>query len=324
MVSLGAALVQLALLAQLSEPRHSPPSSPSCPLPPAVSRQEILEAMRAHGDYSLTSTTTSTRFAAEALLAIVRRRERESPAATQLLIDQGDWFAAHRETAGVTYEEMSVAARAGFEHHQDALVDYGPQVVQQVLEGPAPVRSLDVTIFWPDSAGAPSQFSYKDTLSMPKVDVHNHRVIRFKLLEYPDMLVFDQITGLSVRPLGFLSAVFAVLGKPDLKQNRIGVSADQWQVMRGQVKVFPGITKTGTATIEPGGRGHERAPADRADLRAIAERIRLPLRLEYGPPSCQARALMKAGRVPEGTAPASLHRYPAEMVDMDGSDPMVQ
>lgn len=254
-----------------------------------MSREEILRAMSAHGAYSLTSTTTSMRFGAEALLAIVRRRQRESPGSTQFLISQDDWFAAHRETAAVTSAEMSAAARAGFEHHQDALVEYGPQVVEQVLEGPTPIMSLDVTIFWPDSAGAPSDFSYRDTLSAPKVDVYDNRVIRFKLLEYDDMLVFDQVTGISVRPMGFLSALFAVLGKPDLKQTRIAVSADQWQVMRGQVNVFAGISKTGTATIEPGGRGHEGVPPDRTDLRALAEQMKQPLKLRYGPPSCQVR-----------------------------------
>lgn len=252
--------------------------------------------MSAHGPYSLTSTTTSMRFGAEALLAIVRRRQQERPGSTQLLVRQTDWFNAHREIAGATYDEMSAAARAGFEHHQDALVSYGPQVVQQVVEGPAPIMALDVTIFWPDSAGAPSEFSYKDTLSVPRMDVYDDRVIRFKLLEYDDMLVFDQVTGISVRPLGFLSAVFAVLGKPDLKQTRIAVSPDQWQVVRGHVKVFAGISKTGTATIEPGGRGHEGVPSDRADLDTLAERMRRPVKLRYGEPSCQARLAMRRER----------------------------
>jgi hypothetical protein len=264
----------------------------ACPEPDRVSRTEILQAMSAHGPYSLTSTTTSMRFGAEALLAIVRRRQRESPESTQLLIPQSDWFAAHLQTAGVTYAAMSAAARAGFEHHQDALVDYGPQVVEGVVEGPAPSMALDVTIFWPDSEDAPAEFSYKDTLSVPRMDVYDSRVIRFNLLEYDSMLVFDRVTGISVRPVGFLSAVFAVLGKPDLKQTRIAVSADQWQVVRGQVKVFAGISKTGTATIEPGGRGHEGVPPDRADLAALAGQMKRPLKLRYGEPSCQARLKM--------------------------------
>lgn len=268
----------------------------ACPEPDRVSRAEILQAMSAHGDYSITSTTTSMRFGAEALLATVRRRQREIPGSTQFLIHQSDWFAAHLETAGVGYAEMSASARAAFEHHQDALVEYGPRVVERVVKGPAPNMTLDVTIFWPDSAGAPSEFSYRDTLSVPRVDVYDKRVIRFKLLEYDDMLVFDEVTGISVRPIGFLSAVFAVLGKPDLKQTRIAVSADQWQVVRGQVKVFPGIWKTGTATIEPDGRGHESIPSDRDDLKTLRKRMSRPIELRYGEPSCQARLRMRGHR----------------------------
>jgi hypothetical protein len=282
-----AALLGPLVLAQAAGMAVPGRETRDCPKPYQVSREEILQAMSAHGAYSLTSTTTSMRFGAEALLAIARRRQREAPGNTRFLIGQDDWFVAHRETAGVTYSEMSEAARAGFEHHQDALVDYGPHVVDQILEGPVPVMALDVTIFWPDSGDAPSGFHYKDTLSVPRVDVYDHRVIRFKLLEYEDMLVFDQVDGISVRPHGFLSAVFAVLGKPDLKQTRLAVAADQWQVVRGQVKVFPGISKTGTATIEPGGRGHEGVPPDRADLRALRERLKQPLKLRYGSPSCQ-------------------------------------
>ncbi len=272
-----------------------PPAGGSCAAAYRVPRAEILRAMKGHGAYSITSTTTSMRFGAETLLEIVRRRRQEAPASTHLLIDHADWFAAHLQTAGVPYAEMSAAARAGFEHGQDALIDYGPRVVEEVVEGPAPLTALDVTIFWPDTGGAASEFSYRDTLSEPMVDVYDRRVIRFKLLEHQDMLVFDQISGISVRPMGFLSAVFAVLGKPDLKQTRVAVSADQWQVMRGQVNVFAGISKTGTATIEPGGRGHEGVPRDRADLRAVAGEMKRPLKLRYGAPSCQARLVMQQG-----------------------------
>jgi hypothetical protein len=50
--------------------------------------------------------------------------------------------------------------------------------------------------------------------------------------------------------------------------------------------VFPGISKTGTAAIEPDGRGHERIPPDRADLQALAEDLKRPVKLRYGAPSC--------------------------------------
>jgi hypothetical protein len=264
----------------------------ACAKPDRISRAEILHAMSTHGAYSITSTTTSMRFGAETLLALARRRQKEHPESSRFLVDQVDWFAAHLETAGVTYDEMSASARAAFEHHQDALVEYGPQVVDRVVDGPTPIMALDVTIFWPDSAGVPSEFSYRDTLSVPRMEVYDQRVIRFKLLEYDDMLVFDQVTGIAVRPLGFLATIFRVLGKPDVKQTRIAISGDQWQVVRGHLKVFPGISQIGTAAIEPGGRGHEGLPRGRPDLRALRSRLDRPLELRYGSPSCQAKFVL--------------------------------
>ena len=109
------------------------------------------------------------------------------------------------------------------------------------------------------------------------------------------MLVFDEVTGVSVRPEGFLSAVFAVLGKPDLKQTRLAWSQDYWQVLRARVKIFPAISRTGTVSIEPSGVGHERIPRDRPDLRTLARRLRQPLELRYGPPSCQVRLVLRNG-----------------------------
>ena len=274
-----------------------PPAVPAqtCEQPPRIPRHVIADAMRGHGRYSLTSTTTSMLFGSEALLAIVRRQRREAPGATQFVIDHEDWFLAHLETAGVDPADMSASARAAYEYRQDVLVDYGPGVVQAVRKGPAPRTALDVTIFSSDTAG-PAEFGYEDTLSVPKVDVFNSRVVRFRMLEYDGLLLFDEVTGISVRPLGFLSAVFALVGKPDLKQTRLAVSKDYWQIVRGRVKVLPGISKSGTATIEPDGRGHERIPRGRADLAALARRLAQPLEVRYGPAPCLARLLARRAR----------------------------
>jgi hypothetical protein len=94
--------------------------------------------------------------------------------------------------------------------------DYGPQVVEQVLEGPVPrmgVQAAGVRRHAPDRSG------------------RGH-------LGAPDRL-----------PLGAV--------------------------------VFAGISKTGTATIEPGGRGHEGVPAGRADLGVLAEGMKRSLKDEH-------------------------------------------
>jgi hypothetical protein len=282
-------LASMLFLAALYPGLAAPPAllkAQSCAPPVEVPGEEILQAMSAHGDYNLTATTNAARFGAEVLLAIVRRRKQESPASSRLLIRQPEWFTAHRQTAGVTYHDMSIAAREGLEHNQDVLIDFGAGVVKRVEVGPVPLQSLDVKIFWPRSKKSPSKFSYKDTLSVPRLNVYNNRVIRFKLLEYKDMVVFDEIQGISVRPMGFFSALFAIIGNPDLKQNRIATSRDQWQVMRGKVKAFLGISDTHTATIEPNGEAHEGVPHDRPDLKAVETRLKRTLKLQYGKSRC--------------------------------------
>ena len=99
------------------------------------------------------------------------------------------------------------------------------------------------------------------------------------------MVLYDEIEGLGEAarvPVGGLRAV----GKPDLKQNRVAVSADQWQVMRGRVKIFPGISKTGTAVIEPDGEGHEDIPVGRSDPRALEQKLEQPVKLRDQWPTC--------------------------------------
>jgi len=192
----------------------------------------------------------------------------------------------------VNYARMSESARTAYENQQDILVDYGPQVVQEVKEGAAPRTALDVTLFSSDTAGA-SEFGYKDTLSVPKVDVYNNRVVRLHMLEYDSLLVFDDVTGISVKPLGFMSAVFALVGRPDVKETRLAVAKDYWQVARGRINVMLGISKSVTATIEPGGRGHENIPQGRADLATLAKQLAQPLEVRYGSPSCLAHNLTR-------------------------------
>jgi len=89
------------------------------------------------------------------------------------------------------------------------------------------------------------------------------------------------------------SAVFALVGRPDVKETRLAVAKDYWQVARGRVNVMLGISKSVTATIEPGGRGHENIPQGRADLATLAKQLAQPLEVRYGSPSCLAHNLTR-------------------------------
>jgi hypothetical protein len=60
------------------------------------------------------------------------------------------------------------------------------------VESPGSDGGLPVVVAHP-----PSGFRYDDTLSVPKMDLHDDRVIQFKLPQYDDMLLLDEVMGIS-------------------------------------------------------------------------------------------------------------------------------
>ena len=88
------------------------------------------------------------------------------------------------------------------------------RVIREVVQGPAPLLALGVVISWPAVAGAPSEYSYEDTLSTPHLKVTQKRVITYQLLDFGDVVVFDRMEGLHGRPTtGALGVLFSALGE---------------------------------------------------------------------------------------------------------------
>ena len=126
-------------------------------------------------------------------------------------------------------------------------------------------------------------------MSTPKLKDTAHREITYRLLELEDMIVLDQVKGLSGRPTsGLLGALFAVIGEGSLKHSRIAVSDDGLQVARARAKrVFSVST---TATIQPDGRGTKGIPPERPDLAVLEAKLKRSLKIEYVPYAwCQPR-----------------------------------
>jgi hypothetical protein len=97
------------------------------------------------------------------------------------------------------------------------------------------------------------------------------------------MIVMDRIRGLTGRPTtGLLAILFRLIGEGDLVETRIAVSPDGMQVVRGTGrKGFLSVTTT--ATITPDGRGSKDLPEGRPDLRAVEDRLKRPIEVEYVP-----------------------------------------
>lgn len=140
-------------------------------------------------------------------------------------------------------------------------------------------------IAWPDSGEVQDEYSFVDTLSVPRLRVTNRRAVTFRQLDFGDMVVQDEIEGTSVRPLtGLLADLFRLIGDGSLVYARSAVADDGTQIMRGKAKRL--LSVTATVTIYRDGRAEKDIPADRPDLAAIEERLKQELEIEYYPYRC--------------------------------------
>jgi hypothetical protein len=168
-------------------------------------------------------------------------------------------------------------------------VDYREdRVIAGAPEVNRPPRALNVCIWWPDRPGLPASYSYEDSLSTPQLKVTNERVITYRLLDFGDMMVFDEITGFRGRPTtGLLGLLFQVIGEGRVVESRVAVAPDGLQITRARArKVFEVAT---TVTVYPDGRTEKDLPPGRADLAPIEARLKQPLRLRYQPMACGDR-----------------------------------
>ena len=251
-----------------------------------VERDEILRAMQESRGYVLTATTNGPRFQSEVLLRLARDAAARDPRRQPLFVGHREWFEAYLERTGLTRERAPGFARLAHDYGQDAIVDYR---VERVVSGApavhAPLRALNVCIWWPEREDGPRSYSYEDTLSTPQLKVTNERVITYRLLDYGDMSVFDEITGLRGRPTtGILGLLFQLIGEGYVVDSRIAIAPDGLQVSRAHAKKLFEVATT--VTVSPDGRTEKDVPAGRPDLAAIEARLKQPLRLQHPPMEC--------------------------------------
>ncbi len=266
-----------------------------------VSRDELRRAMAQHGDYDILATTNRGRFSSELLLRLGRQAREQDPEGGPLYIEPDDWFHAFIETAGVSEDEAPLPARLGFENRQRVLIEYRRhRVIDEVAEGPEPTLALNIRAWWQEAENPASSFSFTDTTASPKLKVTSHREITYRLLEFDDMIVVDEMDGITGRPVsGLLGTIFDYIGEASVKHSRIAVSDDDGvQITRARSKKVFSISVT--VTVEPDGRARKGLPRDRPDLQRIEERLKNPLKTEYVPyewePVCPGNTSPAANR----------------------------
>ena len=144
-----------------------------------------------------TATTNGARFQAEVLLDLLRASRARDPDGPPLFIGHAEWFAAYLERTGLRPESAPLFIRLAHEYGQDLEVDgRADRVIERVVEGPVPLLAANVTIGWPMSGSKRNRYSYEDTLAVPDLQVTNERLITYRLLDYGDMVAYDEIEGL--------------------------------------------------------------------------------------------------------------------------------
>jgi hypothetical protein len=199
-----------------------------------------------------------------------------------LFVGHAEWYDAYLERVALPRARGPLFARLSWENKQDLVVDARPgRVIERVEAGPPPLLAANVIMGWPVARGAGDRYSYDDTLAIPDLRVTNDRVITYRLLDYGDVVVFDDIRGLHGRPTeGLLGFLFDLVGEGSVRWSRQTLSADGLQVSRARATKGPfGVEST--ITVFPDGRVQKDLPPERTDLLAIERRLLEKRALRY-------------------------------------------
>jgi len=248
-----------------------------------VDRSELLAAMRLQRGYDVTATPNGARFKAMVMLELARWARERDPEGSLLTIGHEDMFHAYLELTGLSAERAPVFVRLPYQHRQDYQLDsHRARVIKTVVKGPHPDLALNVKEWWPDSPDLPDKYSYVDEKSTPTLAMTCRRVVTYRLLQFGDMVVHDEIRGLSGRPtsgpLGFLTRF---LGEASASRSKSMVTTGGVVVTRAEVKkVFPFARNV---TIYPDGRTEDGLRTTLANVSSLKAQLEQEIRIDYVP-----------------------------------------
>jgi hypothetical protein len=240
-----------------------------------VTTADLVTAMRAQEaqGYRSEAIANSNRLLTNVFLALATQAAATDPEQRPLRIGHTEYFNALLEVVGITAESAPIHIRIPNEFAQDYLIDYRTDhVIAQMEKGPAPVLALNVKGGWPKTPHAPSSYSYEDKSSKPYVEVTHQQIVSYRILNFGDIIVCDEILGITGRVTsGALGAIFSVLGKAQVLHSRYLVAPDGMMLSRaGAKKLF---TVTRTVAIYPDGQLLPELPDGRPDLEKLDETL---------------------------------------------------
>lgn len=228
------------------------------------------------------ATTNVARFQANVILRLARQAKAQNPNGPPLFIAHDAWFRALLQHLGLDEITAPKYARLAYENKQDQLIEYCDDcVVAEIRTGPQPLLSVTITVFWPDTPDAPSHYSFEDTLAVPRLLVTNHQHISYRLLDFGNMIMYDEISGLTGRPTsGVLGLLFNLIGEGRILQSRIAITDDGLQIVKTSAKKgFFNVSPT--VTVWHNGRMEKGVPEDRQDLSSLLDKLNQSIEFEY-------------------------------------------
>jgi len=252
----------------------------------AVSRTQLVAALRQQQAlaYRIDAISNSVRLQVGVFLALADGALATDAQQRPLRVRHQDWLSAWLEVTGLPAERAPDYMTAPHRHGEDILIDYRlGEVLDLGASRDVPRRALNVKAGWPAVPGAPASYSYEDRSTDPAIETTRQQVSSFRVLDFGDAIVYDEIRGVTGRATsGLLGAIFAVLGHATAQQTRFAIADDGTQISRTTAR--KGITVTQAITIRPDGKVLTGLPEGRPDLEAIDARLAsLPLRVSYRP-----------------------------------------
>jgi hypothetical protein len=252
----------------------------------AVTKEEIILALQGEQrlGYALDAPANSTRLHAAVLLGLAAAAQAADPERRPLRVGHEAYFRAFLQVTGHTPASAPKFMSVAHCHGEDFLIDYRLEnVVAGVRSGKAPNRALTVRAGWPAAPGSPSSYSYEDTTTDPHTEVAHAQLNGYRILDFGDAIVYDDMYGITGRVTsGVLAVIFKVLGNADGVQTRLAFAQDGTQLQRTTARKM--LTATQTVTISPDGKVLPGVPGNRPDLAALEKRlVELDFNLIYPP-----------------------------------------
>jgi hypothetical protein len=244
-----------------------------------ITYDQLVSTMSGAVDnYNVLVTTNAGRFQSEVLLTLIRRYRSIDPTEAPFFIHAEDWYNAFITATGISEDEAPSFVSIPKRNQQKTLVDYSiDRVISKVNSGRRPILAANVMVWWPEEF----EYQYMDRSTDPHLQVTNISPVTYRLLDFGNKIVVDEIEGIKGRPTtGALGALFKALGNGSIKWSRFAIAPDGTLVMKAKAKkAFASITST--VTVFSDGNAVKGIPKNRPDLERAADYLEVPIELEY-------------------------------------------